>query len=70
MLSRQRPPNPTALISMGMACLVVALVVPRIVHPSARLGEDLFDGFRGLLIGLSIGLNLWAVWLRSRPRPQ
>jgi hypothetical protein len=70
MLLRQRPLNPNALVSMGMACLVVALVVPRFVHPSARVGEDLFDGFRGLLIGLSIGLNLLGVWLRSRPRPQ
>lgn len=69
MLLRQRPQNPSALIRMGMACLIVALVVPRFVHPSARLGEDLFDGFRGLLFGLSIGLNLWAVWIKTHPRP-
>lgn len=70
MLLRQRLQNPNALIRMGMACLLVALVLPRVVHPSARLGADLFDGFRGLFIGLSIGLNLWGVWLRSHPRPQ
>ena len=69
MLLRQRPQNPNALIRMGMACLVVALVLPRFVHPPERLGQDLFDGFRGLFFGLSIGLNLWAVWLKSHRRP-
>jgi hypothetical protein len=52
-----------------MACLVVALVLPRFVHPAERLGQDLFDGLRGLFFGLSIGLNLWAVWIKSHPRP-
>ncbi|MDQ6894299.1 MAG: hypothetical protein M3167_16680 [Acidobacteriota bacterium] len=69
MLLRQRPPKPSTLIRLGMACLLVALVLPRFVQPSARLGEDLFDGFRGLFIGLSIGLNLWGVWLNRHNRP-
>ena len=68
MILRNRRQNPGALIQMGMACLVVALVLPRFVHPPERLGQDLFDGFRGLFFGLSIGLNLWAVWLKSHAR--
>jgi len=69
MLLRQRSRNPNALIRMGMACLVVALVLPTFVHPAQHLGQDLFDGLRGLFFGLSIGLNLWAVWIKSHPRP-
>jgi hypothetical protein len=69
MILRNGRGYPRALIQVGMACLVVALVLPRFVHPPERLGQDLFDGLRGVFFGLSIGLNLLAVWIKSHPRP-
>jgi len=60
---RQSPRN---ILRIGMALLAVALVAQRFVHPAPGLGEDAADAIRGLLMGLSIGLNLWAVRLASR----
>jgi hypothetical protein len=49
-----------------MLCLVIALICPRYIP---RLGRpDWSDGIRGLLFGLSIGLNLLAVVQANRPR--
>lgn len=62
-LDRQR--SPRNIMRVGMALLAVALIAQRFVHPASALGEDAADGIRGLFIGLSIGLNLWAVRLAS-----
>jgi hypothetical protein len=49
-----------------MALLAAALVAKRFIHPPAGLGEDASDAIQGLFIGLSVGLNIWAVRLASR----
>jgi hypothetical protein len=51
-----------------MACLLVALVWPRFLPVTGGLGGDTIDGLRGLFLGLSIGLNLWAVVMGARLR--
>jgi len=51
-----------------MAFLLIALVWPRFLPVTGNLGPDAIDGVRGLLIGLSISLNLWALVLSSRQR--
>jgi hypothetical protein len=48
---------------IGMLCLLIALVWPRFLPVTAGLSGDMIDGMRGVLIGLSIGLNLWALRL-------
>jgi hypothetical protein len=61
-----RNPNPRTILRIGMALLAVALISQRFVHPAPGFGEDAADAIRGFLLGLSIGLNLMAVWLGSR----
>ena len=60
--------DPRLLLRLGMAFLLIALVWPRFLPVTGNLGPDAIDGVRGLLIGLSISLNLWAVVLSSRQR--
>jgi hypothetical protein len=48
------------MIAFAMLCLVFAMLLPKIIHPTARLGQDWIDGVDGLLFGISIGINLLA----------
>jgi hypothetical protein len=68
MIFRNRQKEPVTMIRIGMACLLISLIWPRFVHLTFNLGPDLIDGVRGLLFGISIGLNLWAVRLKCRQR--
>jgi hypothetical protein len=61
-----RSKNTTALIAMGMMFLVVAFLFPMILHPATQMGKNLAEGIRGLLVGLSIGINLFSVILAKR----
>ena len=66
MIYPHRRKHTRTLMPIGMLCLVIALICPRY---SPRLGRpDWSDGIRGLLFGLSIGLNLLAVVQANRPR--
>jgi hypothetical protein len=68
MISPNRPKDPKALMSIGMMFLVLALIWPRFLHLGANLGPDWIDGVRGMLFGVSIGMNLWSVRLAARQR--
>ena len=63
-----REKNPRAMMMVGMASLAVALVWPRFLPVTGGLGPDAIDGMRGVLIGVSIGLNLWAARLVGMKR--
>ncbi len=52
----------------GMLCLSVAIMFPIFVHPAGQVGRNWFEGLRGFLFGISIGLNLMAVVLKARAR--
>jgi hypothetical protein len=56
----------TALIPVASMCLVMGLLWPNLSHPATLLGKDLSDGFRGLLFGASIGINVMAIRLGRR----
>jgi hypothetical protein len=58
-----REKNPQAMMMLGMASLAIALVWPRFLPVTGGLGSDAIDGMRGVLIGISIGSNLWAARL-------
>ena len=55
-----RRPNPQTIARLGALCLLLGILLSRLVHPSAALGEGAIDGASGVLLGLSIGFNLWA----------
>ena len=62
------PNNRSALIRLGMLCLILANAMLWFVHPTDGLGGELRDGLMGLLFGLSFGFNLLAVRLAARRR--
>ena len=68
MIFRNSEKNPQAMMMVGMASLAVALLWPRFLPVTAGLGPDAIDGLRGVLIGVSIGLNLWAARLGGMKR--
>lgn len=68
MLFVNREKNSQTMMMVGMASLALALVWPRFLPVTGGLGPDAIDGLRGVLIGVSIGLNLWAVRLGAMKR--
>jgi len=59
--------NPATLMMIGMTCLVIASA-PSFIHVATKLNPDAVDFARGVMLGLSIGFNLLAVWTRGRNR--
>jgi hypothetical protein len=54
------------LTLIGMLCLAFGLMLPRILQPSSTFGVNLLHGIIGLLLGLSISLNLGAFLMSRR----
>jgi hypothetical protein len=52
---------------IGMSCFVLSNP-PSFVHLPAILHTNAADFVRGVLMGLSIGFNLLAVWMNGRNR--
>ena len=63
---QQKNRKTSSMIAVGMALLLVGLMSPYAVHPSTQMGRNLFEGIRGVLMGASIGVNLFAVILGAR----
>ena len=60
-------PNKTRrLAAIANGCLVLGLMLFVFAHPAAQWLLDLVHGTAGLLLGISIGLNLNAVNCRKR----
>jgi hypothetical protein len=66
MCSANRSKHATALIPIGTMFLVVGILFPMMLHPATQTGKNLAEGIRGLLFGLSIGINLFSVILARR----
>ena len=64
MLLRQK--NPRIMIKIGMAFLLVFFLMGVLPHPTSTLGDGLFDGVRGALMGAGATLVLWATYLSGR----
>jgi multisubunit Na+/H+ antiporter MnhB subunit len=58
MILKKRLHNPRAMISTGMTCLAVAIVAQRFIRPAGDFWQGFVTGISGLLIGLSIVLNV------------
>jgi hypothetical protein len=54
------------LFRIGALILAIALVWPRFVPITGSLSSDAIDGIRGFLIGVSLALNIWALWRHNR----
>ena len=54
------------MLVIGNLCLSIGLLLRLFVHPSGLIHKNLLDGVCGLLIGLSIGINLFVVRLAHR----
>ncbi len=61
--------NVGALVAIGMMCLAIGTIFPYIVHPASSFGQNWVHGIRGLLYGISIGMNLRALILGRRQSP-
>ena len=49
-------------LCFGSLSLTAGILLERFVHPSGSIERDLQHGFSGLLLGLSIVFNFFALW--------
>ena len=56
------------LLAIGCACLAIAMPLRLLFHPSRETAHIALDFAFGLLMGVSIALNLMAVIARKRSR--
>lgn len=60
------PKKTRHMVAVANGCLSAGLMLFLFAHPAAQLLLDLVHGTAGLLLGISIGLNLHAVLCRKR----
>jgi hypothetical protein len=58
MLLKSRLCEPDTMIRTGLTCLVVGLFAQRFIHPPGDFWQGFVAGISGLLVGLSIALNI------------
>ena len=68
MCLRTQSKSHRSLVAIATLCLAVGLLLPEIVHPAKGLGLDMVDFVRGLLIGVSLSINLLTAWKSGRKR--
>jgi microsomal epoxide hydrolase len=66
MLLANHRKNLGSLVAIAMMFLVMGTLFPRFVHPASSSGQNWADGIHGLLLGLSIGINIGALLLAGR----
>jgi len=67
MCSRNHWKN-SPLMPLGMLCLAIGLMLPRIFHPAGQPGLNWIHFASGFLLGISIVFNLAGFWMRVRQR--
>ena len=67
MISRIGSKDPKALMMIGMVFMLLGQLW-RFMPVTGGMSEDAIDAIRGVLLGISIGLLLWSVWLNGRQR--
>jgi hypothetical protein len=66
--NRNLDPKSRRMLAIGCACLSIGLTLRILIHPSTPGTKIFVHVVVGLLIGLSIGLNLFALDLTRRRR--
>ncbi len=69
MIFRKAPAALRSLLPLANAFLILGILWPYIYHPATHAGREWSDALRGLVLGLSIGINLMAVWRRRQSGP-
>jgi hypothetical protein len=57
------------IAAVGLLCLSVGLMLPYFSHPTSAAGLDWLHFFRGLLIGLSLGISIFSLIRMRQSRP-
>ena len=57
------------MVAWGCFTLAASLMLKTLAHPAGQVAKDWLDGVCGLLIGISLGLNLFGV-IAARRRAQ
>ena len=60
--------NPRVMIKIGYVFFILFFAMDFLRHSSITLNEDLFDGARGALMGISGTLLLWGTYLNGKQR--
>jgi uncharacterized membrane protein YccC len=66
MLFANTEKNPRIMIKLGMFFLLVFFSMNLLPHPTSTLGDGIFDGVRGALLGAGGSLVLWATYLNGQ----
>ena len=66
MLLRER--NPRVIIKIGMVFVLFFFLMNLLPHPTSPVGDDLFDGVHGMLLGVAMGLMMLGTYLNGRNR--
>jgi hypothetical protein len=56
------------MIPIGMMFLVLGILWPMSIHPASQVARNWSEAVRGMLFGLSIGMNLLSCWMMRRRR--
>jgi hypothetical protein len=68
MLLKNRVHDPDVLIRGGLLALILGLFAQRFIHPPTDFWQGFADGLSGLLIGMSIALNICGLVRRRQQR--
>lgn len=68
MLLRERFQNPGALTRAGLLALIAGIAAQRLIHPPTDFWQGFVAGCSGVLIGLSIVLNVRGLVVARRRR--
>jgi uncharacterized membrane protein YccC len=60
--------NPRIMTKLGMLFLLAFFSMNLLPHPTSTLGDGIFDGVRGALLGAGGSLALWATYLNGQRR--
>jgi hypothetical protein len=58
-----------SLRAVANIALCIGLVLPYFIHPAGQRSADWLDGIRGLLIGMSLAMNLFIIRFGRRCAP-
>jgi hypothetical protein len=61
--------DPKAVFRIAMLFLAISAAWPRLIPLAGSLGTDIVDGVKGLLLGIAIGLIIWAGRLGAFRKP-
>ncbi|HST08660.1 MAG TPA: hypothetical protein VLJ83_10840 [Gemmatimonadaceae bacterium] len=69
MIFKNETVDPKRVVRIGMLFLAISIVWPRLVPITGHLSGDAVDGIKGLLLGVALGLMIWAGRLGAFRRP-